>query len=441
MIRLDRPATMPFMTSVLRNACAAFVVALASAASVGTFSHAPFAGSDHAIAAPEDVRWKARRPGAQCTSGSLLLVPRYHDAAQFRTAAQAIVNTFAAQVSRARGGALADAPIVEVRNTPQLISFLRSSNTIVVPWWETQPAETRAVFRTFARGGDAEAEGFFRAFFNRFVIAHEAAHWFQARADRREATLYENENMANRIAVAFWRTQPEGECFLAELERLAAQAAANLPDPTPAGESPIAYFGANYQTLGRDPLKYGYYQFRFMADALRDRSQLDFARIVSAANSQSPHPGNPVLPGWYADPEAHVFDGKYWVYPTYSAPYDQQVFMDAFSSTDLVTWERHPRVLEIASVKWARRALWAPSIVEKDGWYYLFFGANDIQNDQQVGGIGVARSRRPEGPFEDHLGKPLIDKFHNGAQPIDQYVFRDHDGSYYIVYGGAFCQW
>ena len=159
---------------------------------------------------------------------------------------------------------------------------------------------------------------------------------------------------------------------------------------------------------------------------------------VSAATiaSQSPRAGNPVFPGWYADPEAHVFDGKYWIYPTFSAPYDQQLYMDAFSSTDLVTWQKHPRVLDAANVKWARRALWAPSIVEKDGWYYLFFGANDIQSDKEVGGIGVARSRRPDGPFEDHLGKPLIDRFHNGAQPIDQYVFRDHDGSYYIVYGG-----
>ena len=240
------------MTSILRSTCAAFVVAVACAAPADTF--------------------------AQCTSGRL--VPRHGDAAQFRTAAQGIVDAFAARVSRARGGALADAPVAEVRNTPQLISFLSSSNTIVVPWWETQPAETRAVFRTFAVGGDAQAEHFFRAFFNRFVIAHEAAHWFQARANRREASLYENENVANRIAVAFWRTQPDGECFLAELERLATQAAANLPDPTPAGENPVAYFGANYQALGRDPLKYGYYQFRFMADALRDRSQLDFARIV-----------------------------------------------------------------------------------------------------------------------------------------------------------------
>jgi beta-xylosidase len=146
--------------------------------------------------------------------------------------------------------------------------------------------------------------------------------------------------------------------------------------------------------------------------------------------------GNPILPGWYADPEAHVFDHQYWIYPTYSAPYDEQTFMDAFSSRDLVTWTKHAHVLDMKNVPWARRAMWAPSIVEKDGWYYLFFGANDIQNDAEVGGIGVARSRTPDGPFMDYLGRPLIDRFHNGAQPIDQFVFKDRDGSFYIVYGG-----
>jgi beta-xylosidase len=158
--------------------------------------------------------------------------------------------------------------------------------------------------------------------------------------------------------------------------------------------------------------------------------------LSGQALGQSRTSGNPVLPGWYADPEAHVFNGRYWIYPTYSAPYDQQTFMDAFSSPDLVTWTKHERILGAVNVKWARRALWAPSIVQKDGWFYLFFGANDIQNDQQNGGIGVARARRPDGPFEDYLGKPLIDRFHNGAQPIDQFVFKDRDGAFYIVYGG-----
>ena len=146
--------------------------------------------------------------------------------------------------------------------------------------------------------------------------------------------------------------------------------------------------------------------------------------------------GNPIVPGWYADPEGTIFQKTFWVYPTYSAPYHQQVFFDAFSSTDMVNWQKHERILDTANVKWAKRAVWAPAIVEKDRKYYLFFGANDIQNDNEYGGIGVAVANKPSGPFKDYLGKPLIDKFHNGAQPIDQFVFKDKDGQYYIIYGG-----
>ncbi len=160
--------------------------------------------------------------------------------------------------------------------------------------------------------------------------------------------------------------------------------------------------------------------------------------LISAGEigAQATRATNPVIDGWYADPEAHVFAGEYWIYPTYSARYEEQVFLDAFSSKDLATWTKHDRIVDTSSVKWARIAMWAPSIVEKDGWYYLFFGANDIQHDSIHGGIGVARSKSPAGPFTDLLGHPLIDRFHNGAQPIDQNVFRDVDGSYYIVYGG-----
>lgn len=163
------------------------------------------------------------------------------------------------------------------------------------------------------------------------------------------------------------------------------------------------------------------------------------ALIIAAPASvtaQAASSGNPILPGWYADPEAHVFAGQYWIYPTYSAPYAEQTFMDAFSSKDLVTWVRHPHVLDTANVKWAHRAVWAPSVVQKGGWYYLFFGANDIQKDGEPGGIGVARSRSPAGPFTDHLGKPLVGRFENGAQPIDPFVFQDHDGAWYLIYGG-----
>jgi len=146
--------------------------------------------------------------------------------------------------------------------------------------------------------------------------------------------------------------------------------------------------------------------------------------------------GNPILKGWYADPEAAIFDKKYWIYPTWSDVYEKQVFFNAFSSPDLVHWTTHPHILDTASVKWAKRAMWAPAIIEKNKKYYLFFAANDIQNNNEKGGIGIAVADKPEGPFKDYLGKPLIDKFYNGAQPIDQFVFKDKDGQYYIIYGG-----
>ncbi|MGE5428303.1 MAG: glycoside hydrolase family 43 protein [Methylococcaceae bacterium] len=157
--------------------------------------------------------------------------------------------------------------------------------------------------------------------------------------------------------------------------------------------------------------------------------------------------GNPIFKGWYADPEGTYMDGKFWVYPTFSARYEDQVFLDAFSSKDMVNWEKHPHVIDTARVKWAIKAMWAPAIVKKDKHYYLFFSANDIQapfrqgydptdKANQVGGIGIGISDKPEGPFKDYLGKPLISKFYNRAQPIDQFVFHDKDGQYYIIYGG-----
>ena len=156
---------------------------------------------------------------------------------------------------------------------------------------------------------------------------------------------------------------------------------------------------------------------------------------MTAAQAQKSRSGNPIDKGWYADPEAVVFGHEYWIYPTYSAPYDQQTFMDAFSSRDLVHWTKHSHVLDLADVSWGRRALWAPAVVHKDGRYYLFFGANDV-HPGEVGGIGVAVSDKPQGPFKDALGHPLIGEIVNGAQPIDQYVFRDDDGEYYMYYGG-----
>ncbi|MBB3695170.1 glycoside hydrolase family 43 protein [Sphingomonas sp. BK580] len=178
------------------------------------------------------------------------------------------------------------------------------------------------------------------------------------------------------------------------------------------------------------------------------------------AATPTPSPRNPIVEGWYADPEIRRFGGRYWIYPTTSeAPADApapklsslqrrlrsksdirpayltQTYLDAFSSPDLVHWTKHPRVLDTGGVAWAAYAIWAPSAIQVGRRFYLFFGANDVHQGE-LGGIGVAVADRPQGPFRDLIGKPLIGGIHNGAQPIDQFAFRDEDGQLYLYYGG-----
>ncbi|MFD2201071.1 glycoside hydrolase family 43 protein [Shivajiella indica] len=145
--------------------------------------------------------------------------------------------------------------------------------------------------------------------------------------------------------------------------------------------------------------------------------------------------GNPLFEGWYADPEAIIYGDTYWIYPTYSAPFHKQVFMDCFSSPDLIHWTKHERIIDTAEVKWADSAMWAPGVIENKGKYFLFFAANDV-HEGEIGGIGVAIADQPQGPFKDLLGKPLINEIVNGAQPIDQFIFKDKDDSFLMYYGG-----
>ncbi len=199
---------------------------------------------------------------------------------------QVITDAYAMQVATARGATLDQSPTIVIKATPQLISYDPETNNITVPAWAEQPEPVKAVFRKFSGGNEVETEKFFSLFFNQFLVAHEASHWFQQKTWKgTPPELYSLENDANRLAVAFWRTQPNGEEFLAELQVLAENAYKALPDPTPPGHDAADFFGQNYQELGADPIKYGYYQFKFMADALRDRSQLNFDRMVSRLHS------------------------------------------------------------------------------------------------------------------------------------------------------------
>ncbi len=140
---------------------------------------------------------------------------------------------------------------------------------------------------------------------------------------------------------------------------------------------------------------------------------------------------NPLFPGQYADPEIHVFRDRYWIYPTFSAPYEEQTRFEAWSSADLVEWRHEGKILDFADVAWStNRAAWAPTAGARNGKYYLIFSAGD------GAGLGVAVADEPGGPFVEPLGRPLVKEYHHGAQPIDAHLFQDDDGTPYLYWGG-----
>ena len=165
-----------------------------------------------------------------------------------------------------------------------------------------------------------------------------------------------------------------------------------------------------------------------------------FASSSGLAYAAPIHAGPQFVDGYYADPDVQIYDGTYWVYPTRASQPGEPSSagaksMDIFSSTDMVNWTKHANVISSANISWLEDSLWAPNGVYRNGKYYIYFAANAINGDGQLGGIGVAVADNPEGPYTDAIGAPLINVVRNGAGPMDQDVFIDDDGQAYMYYG------
>jgi beta-xylosidase len=147
---------------------------------------------------------------------------------------------------------------------------------------------------------------------------------------------------------------------------------------------------------------------------------------------------NPVVDAWYADPESRVYGDTVYMYVTNSLPFDDQLNLDLVTTKDLETFEVYRDILDMSTFVGAHRAIWAPTAIEKDGRYYVVFAANNIKNEETVGGLYIGVCDDPHGPFKNVFsdGRPLINKIYNNAQPIDAHLFKDDDGSIYLYYGG-----
>ncbi len=140
-----------------------------------------------------------------------------------------------------------------------------------------------------------------------------------------------------------------------------------------------------------------------------------------------------------ADPSAHLFEGKIYVYPSHDIIEKNPMYDDCGSQYAMRDYRVlsmdyiggpvtiHDVALDLNDVTWAKRQFWAPDAAEKDGKYYLYFPTKDKQD---IFKIGVAISSNPAGPFKPEKN-PI-----KGSYSMDPSVFKDDDGSYYMYFGG-----
>lgn len=139
-----------------------------------------------------------------------------------------------------------------------------------------------------------------------------------------------------------------------------------------------------------------------------------------------------------ADPSAHVFDGRIYIYPSHDIdagiPFNDDGDHFGMEDYHVLSIDRpgggitdHGVALHVKDVPWAERQMWAPDAARKNGKYYFYFPAKRKDGIFQ---IGVAVGDSPAGPF-----KPEPEAI-RGSYSIDPAVFEDADGAFYMYFGG-----
>ena len=139
-----------------------------------------------------------------------------------------------------------------------------------------------------------------------------------------------------------------------------------------------------------------------------------------------------------ADPSAHVFEDKIYIYPSHDLEHDgedndngDQYKMEDYHILSMNDIDApcidHGEALHMNNVPWVSGQMWAPDAAYKDGTYYLYFPARDKEG---IFRLGVATSKNPAGPFEPQP------HYIEGSYSIDPAVLVDDDGEAYIYFGG-----
>ena len=172
---------------------------------------------------------------------------------------------------------------------------------------------------------------------------------------------------------------------------------------------------------------------KFFTKAIASVLAICMVTLLAAVPSKA---DNPIVQTVYtADPAPMVYGDTLYLYTSHDEDkvvgnFYTMYDWNCYSTKDMVNWTNHGTILSRTSFKWADDRAWAPQCVERNGKFYLY-----VPLHKKGGGmvIGVGVSDSPTGPFEDVLGKPLVES--GDWNDIDPTVFVDEDGQAYLYYG------
>jgi hypothetical protein len=147
----------------------------------------------------------------------------------------------------------------------------------------------------------------------------------------------------------------------------------------------------------------------------------------------SPHTGNPFLPGYFADPSVFYDEATstFYVYATTDGNWiDFSADPLVWHSKDFLHWRAERLSLPAT---WPKQPLWAPSVMKhpKNGHYYLLYAIGD--------GTYAAQASSPLGPWTNAtLGSALFKKgeMFGASDWFDAQFFVDSD-AVYMTFGGG----
>ena len=145
--------------------------------------------------------------------------------------------------------------------------------------------------------------------------------------------------------------------------------------------------------------------------------------IAQAYNA--PSAGNPVIPGYFADPTIRKFGDTYYLYATTDGTGNGYGPAQVWVSNDFINWKN-------IVMNWpTTEVVWAPDVVQQpDGTFRYYYCEPCV--------VSIGESTSPIGPWKNLLGKEdavmVPDRYIHNVITLDPHLFRDDDGSEFLYF-------